>query len=67
MDAISPSSNTSPAQDSQKVDPLWQKFQEERRLREEQEREARELLERKERERKEQERKIYEQAEAAKR
>ncbi|KAJ2963288.1 hypothetical protein NQZ79_g1638 [Umbelopsis isabellina] len=67
MDAISPGSNTSPAQDSQKVDPLWQKFQEDRRVREEQEREARELLERKERERKEEERRLFEQAEAAKR
>ncbi|GAB5592841.1 transcription initiation at TATA-containing promoter protein [Umbelopsis nana] len=66
-DAASQSANTSPAQDNQKVDPLWQKFQEERRLREEQEREARELVKRKEKERKEEEKKLQEQAEAAKR
>lgn len=66
-DAASQCANTSPAQDNQKVDPLWQKFQEERRLREEQEREARELVKRKEKERKEEEKKLQEQAEAAKR
>ena len=66
IDSTSPSANTSPAQDNQKVDPLWQKFQEERRLREEHEREARELLKRKEKERKEEEMKLMEQLEAAK-
>jgi hypothetical protein len=67
IDSTSTSANTSPAQDNQKVDPLWQKFQEERRLREEHEREARELVKRKEKERKEEEMKLMEQLEAAKR
>jgi hypothetical protein len=66
-DSTSPLANTSPSQENQKVDPLWQKFQEERRLREEHEREARELVKRKERERKEEEKKLLEQLEAAKR
>ncbi|KAG2173517.1 hypothetical protein INT44_007108 [Umbelopsis vinacea] len=67
VDSTTPSANTSPAQDNQKVDPLWQKFQEERRLREENEREARELVKRKEKERKEEEIRLMEQLEAAKR
>jgi hypothetical protein len=66
-DATSPRANTSPSQDNQKVDPLWQKFQEERRIREEQEREARESLKRKETERQEQEKWRREQKEAAQR